>query len=731
MEITSYPGHDVVYVPMLDLEYTVYRYRDDGSLRDRGEMSMEVLAYFESKIEIKNRRVEYVRGDHNVKLVEMNLDMMRASNWLEVRSPFRFMKVPREVDLIPPPQTVMGYFMKFDVKNFGRLGIDVDFRECYHNVFGYSRFETKTHYNAKFRGNELRYLIMRKLSTYNRVFSGDKFGPYTVRSTEGLYPHKMVQLVGKYASEAHTISTSPVFAAAIARGLSTMYDYMGMKKHFGKLKWSYCDEDVEKMKTRDHTASGIRAGKTVKAVKDGLRYVMTPTGSKGVQKGPAIDRVKYYMKTFYETDEIKMLEKACVVCLKDEVFNKFEGDEQSRRRLFDKCREFFIPSLIQYIFATLIQDDRQMFERGRMIKVGMRWWHGGAQYFADQMHYKNPDMVYFDGDYEGLDTTIPKKLLEMYSYSAALYYENVTDKDFAALLNLTSSNLAVKLVHLFGSIWKVIVGTMPSGAKETSHGNSWIVGLLFFAYVEYVKLTKPTERSKIDDALAKGLIEFPVYGDDHVGGVHKSVYHVINEEGYANFVASFCKMKITKKREKIPFFSVPDRMGDVRVDGVVFLKRRFIKRPRNYPHYLPEVLPYKKFSDMLVKFAFGNSQRYNLGDYAIAACGMAYDSMGTNPIAYEFARGLFNECMRAGNYESVDGLITEMLSTRTKEDQKDFGQLLRKAGITEGELRKGFPSERDLLHMHMYDEKYVNFTPPFQRYNASAPSSEIKFEYEA
>jgi len=393
---------------------------------------------------------------------------------------------------------------------------------------------------------------------------------------------------------------------------------------------------------------------------------------------------------------------------------------EKRQRTYDKCREFFIPHMMQYIISYMVLKDRQMFERGTMIKVGMRWLFGGAQQFAEQMQYTDPDMVYGDGDYDALDTTINRVLLELYVSQAAVYIDKQNSPEypmFLFFLQLATQNLGVKLVHIFANCWRVMFGVMPSGDFATSHGNSWIVGLLFFIYFEYVMLNNPHRREQMEDCFKNKKVQFPVYGDDHITGIHKSINDILNQTGYAKFVNEFFDMKITKLREDIPFFCVPDGYGGLKTDGTIFLKRRFVKRPSDFDADIVEVLPYKVLDDAIVKFAYGNNERLSVAEYAVACLGLAYDNMGINPVIHNLCEQFFIFLIKFGKIKGMTTLRDAILNNSLVSN-RDIMRTLRKIGITTDELLSGFPTRDKLLRMHVMNREYVNFTPPFKRYSA-------------
>jgi len=713
-----------IYVPSLGLHYDQCRY-EFGQLRSRYDMAIEALAFFESKRILDAGVIKEVSREHKVIMAEMKLELMKSKNWVSVPELFAFSRFHGEGEMVSVVNDIPHFFRIWDWEQFTKMtSVSLPFNWYLTNIFKHSHddrypgipwVETKT--------VSLKVLCMRSLSYYNRVFTGDRYGRYTVQSCENLYPNKIVDLIAKFDKPTRVMKNpTPMISKLLFLGLRRMYNYMGVEQFFGKLVWEFNDRDVLTMEFPKQSSAGIRAGKSRTHIDHGVKVRVTPNGTKGDQTVPCKKRMMEYIREYRRTKKITFLEKACTICMKVEIFNTDSIDPEKRRATYNKCREFFIPHMMQYFIALLTVKDRQMFERGRQIKVGLRWWHGGAEYFAKQMKYDDPTMVFSDGDFDALDTTIHRVLLELYETQASIYYKTGTPDYplFMILLQQATSNLSVKLVHVFSKVWKLMLGVMPSGAYETSHGNSWIVGLLFWTYFEQTIFKFPHRAAQLEKTYRDRRIEFPVYGDDHVPAIGREVIDIFNETGYADFVATVFDMKIHKIRENVPFLSIPDEFGGLKEDGVIFLKRRFIKKPKDFPKECANILPYKTMKDALVKFAYGNNERLTYADYTVACLGLAYDNMGVNPVIHQFCEQLFRFTVHVGKFRDMDQIRDAFFEFNFCEDRRlDITRIMRKVGLNTDELWKGFPTRQRLIDMHTYDAEYVDFTPPFKRYSNS------------
>jgi hypothetical protein len=137
-----------------------------------------------------------------------------------------------------------------------------------------------------------------------------------------------------------------------------------------------------------------------------------------------------------------------------------------------------------------------MIERGNTIKVGFKWWYGGAHRLATELGFPRTDIVYSSGDITGQDYSTNHYLLYIFAISTLLYIsESSPDyKLFRKLLFKSAKYFVAKAVNFFGNMWRVVVGTMPSGHYVTSHANSYILSWLFWSYVYAVHMRNPLLR---------------------------------------------------------------------------------------------------------------------------------------------------------------------------------------------------------------------------------------------
>jgi len=339
------------------------------------------------------------------------------------------------------------------------------------------------------------------------------------------------------------------------------------------------------------------------------------------------------------------------------------------------------------------------------------------------MGYNDPDIIFEDGDFKHLDTTIHMTLLFLYVTQAFVYYDfekmgSVNKVLFKAFLNICAQRLAIKVTHMFGSIWRVVYGGMPSGAYETSHGDSWVVAFVYFLFVASVIKRNPHRASQINALYALRRCGIVVYGDDHILFTHKSVYDIINEKAFANFVKKHFNMLI-RDIHAAPFITtVNDSTGCIVTPGVVFLKRYFVNRENVFSpaeivlyNITSTVLPYRPLNAIIQKFAYGKGSCKSNIEYIVSAIGMAYDTQGTNRVAYEFCKLMYIR-MSVEFFGSIQDELRKFIDELMRSEKDTFvTRLCRTLSMSPNDLVAGFPTWEDLASRHSYDMAAVDFGP--------------------
>jgi len=366
-----------------------------------------------------------------------------------------------------------------------------------------------------------------------------------------------------------------------------------------------------------------------------------------------------------------------------------------------------------------VQRDRQGIERGEQIRVGGSWWNAGGEKLIQYLHMTDDEIrkiveeygedyrpVLGDGDINGLDMGIKRFFMELYATTSGRYYKfrNINDKRTFRIMRLHCLEaISARITHLFGDEWRIFLGGMPSGSFETSHGDSWIMLLMYNIFVQFVWERNPSLRKLIDFCCQKGWQNIVLYGDDHIIRTIKKLQAFLGEQAFVNFLFEFFDLTSRDVRDDVPMLSIPSPDGGVLVKGIVFLKKYLIRTP---PHMyrtnvdMPDYVPYRTIDAYYHRIAFGSSQDRTIIDQIMSCIGNAYDTMGTNLRAFEFLKHIYVQLMHSVGVDEqvVKMMIHErMMQANVLNDFKDITKLMRKCNITLEELLRGFPTIDDLV----------------------------------
>lgn len=389
----------------------------------------------------------------------------------------------------------------------------------------------------------------------------------------------------------------------------------------------------------------------------------------------------------------------CKVQIKSEVHHAFTISEAEFDRITTKAREYFIPDLPTIANSQVVQGYRQKIERGGLIRIGMDWNKGGMQVFAEYFDYENPDMRYITFDISGYDTSVIKMFLQLYSRWAMVYYKFPSadeKKLFQYLLDQATHRLATKIAQMIGNIWRIIDGVMPSGAYETSHGDSWITALVYFCMFEYFSATDFEFRKlyKEDDS-----VRLAVYGDDNVLGFHKKLLPWFTELKITEFFTGFGNFSLRDFEIHDSFLSIPDGMGGLKHKGVVFLQKYCILTPVKYRlPGMPKVVQYRPLEVSVRKFVKGSGDKRTNLDYFLSALSGVYDNP-FNQQWHDFCFYMYHAFMPKGDWSQyVDELLKNSSGYLTR--------TLRKCQIDMTVLKKGFPLPQQIVDLSILEREH-------------------------
>lgn len=585
---------------------------------------------------------------------------------------------------------------RLEVQYFRRIGLDV-------RTMPRERDGVKT----------LTYLCYRALSWDYICFEDFDGYKAMVNTADNMSVEKVVHLFSEFAGPGISRDKQKQLEWWMPQALSMLERALEVDKHRGIVNFRYHPSMLSSFVSSTLSASGIRAGMDSVDEFSDVKIKHTVSGKK-------IDQFPYYASRFHtgmqrlyvhgiDDEEVQqLLEVYCYIALKQEVKFVWPASKEACQKLKMKCREFFIPNMIQQFLSKLLMTPRQKLERGDWIRIGQKWNYGGAQEFAKFLNAFSDDMVWHFGDFSKLDKSIKDYLLSFYVSSGQAYFRtDVNGKQFLEhLFVLLCERICVKIVNHVMGAWSLMLSFMYSGGFETSHGDSWCVLLVWFLYICYSLEKYPQYASDIMSCLFVAIV-IVVYGDDHVWCTPRKLAHVLNETLFAAFVQEFFDMVIRDAVMTDRFFSEVNAAGEVTTAGVTFLKRYFVL-DTSWPDGYPVVFPFKPTHETMLKL-FASKDGLDV-TYVLQAVGQAYDTLGTNVVAYRLCYEFYEYYMKLmPPGKTMSDIVSSFFESG---DVARGRRMLKKSGISRAELEDGFPSLDRLKEMHLIDvEKCSNKIP--------------------
>lgn len=687
----------VAFKPFGDLQIPVIRVpkRNGSVLFSFQEQFAEVLKTLLTSYALSDGNLVPITGNFpmNEMLLKFGFEYYGTETNKLIRPPFEFRNNPRSrvVEAMPNLNQIV-----FDLDKYYLLRSGITLRKddiC--DVVGVK---------------SLRRLCLEKLSLYHVMFSLYGGYPAVVNTQSNLTHEKIIKLFAEFGDDANGREGFTRVRNLMPKAMSMLEDFLDCSRHYDKVPFRYNASELIDYVTRATSAAGIRPGRS---------RVVGALGDMRIREivdGKKADQFMYYALSFDEFihdlideqlckikdfDHTEKFKTYCVMRLKDEFRYVWPPSAEECQKLATKCREFFIPNLLQQFLSKMLMTPRQLLERGDVIRIGQKWNFGEAQRFAEYMHAGSTRMCWHTGDINKLDKHIRDWMLTLYIQFGRPYFsydDDLTKNLMDALFLLLSERINVKIVNHIGSVWTVIKGMMYSGGYETSHGDSWCMLLGFCLYLSHVIASGHKLSSKVDQCLKAGLIRIAIYGDDHVWCAPRALVEVLNEREYGKFIFEFCGLEVRDAMTLFNFYSTTSLNGEIKEPGVVFLKRYFVlSKIVDDPNY-PLVYPFKPTHDTMIKL-FCNKANLEI-TYPLQAIGQAYDTLGTNPVSYEMCKRFYLYYCRILKMEPSE-IVREAINNS---DVTTIRRLLTRSGITLEDLEKGFPSRSLLLGLHKIDE---------------------------
>jgi len=471
-------------------------------------------------------------------------------------------------------------------------------------------------------------------------------------------------------------------------------------KYIGKLDFQYSPrENINRIKML--TSGGFINAKKSNFYCDGVAVKVMASGKK-VYLFEASTRKLHRFMIDLAMEMDPRFQTYCITKVKGEpryhFFKQFSGLD----KFLVKGREFFIPELCLTILSDMMHKKRMLFERGDVITIGVKPWYGGWYDLAVKMNYNNPEIFWVDGDITALDKHIQDWMLYLYLARGARYYNwsgmnRVQRRVLKKLYAILMYHVTNKITLHVGTIWRLIRGVMYSGGKETSHGDSWIMALIFYVYVFYKMYEYPHAAPFIYSALLSDFIAIIVYGDDHIWCALKCFRHILNAHSFHEFLRDKFGMELRDFKEYDEFLSVPDYgNGTLTYAGPKFLKRYFVE---NFLPGAAPVLPYKPYFESTLRLCTVKEEEDFPGLY-LKAIGQAWDTTGTNTFMYGVARYVYDYASAHSSKTPAEIVQEWSLDPSKAEIMRSMS---KKAMMPRDAFINGFPTLEELQSRHVYN----------------------------
>jgi len=607
------------------------------------------------------------------------------------------------MEKVPAPMRSRADFMEtpaYDIPEAIKEAYKASDRECLPKYFKNIDFE-RLHSADEDVGrylNEVRYR-----SAYWMTFGTIKGRPFRKPALENAVGQKHIDAVLGYSRK--TKNLSPTAREAIKHvdeAMRRLYNAMG-----------YGPDDLGKERSvldfREQISSFLGSAGGLRH--DEVRKVKTPTGENIIIHCNAkkIDVIKDDYDKILEYLE-EGIEPDTYWTMVGKVENKFSWDKQDDDLTWEawlsKMRLFNIPTSFFVKMEQLVSKVRMLKERGKVIFIGCKWPHGGVDILAEALginssNHFSPCLA--EGDLKNMDQTVHSYFIKLYM-EMMLVHEDPKSVDYDAkvkLLEYIIPRMLRRLTRLYSDVWVQHYGTVPSGCFNTSHMDSWIMGLYFFLFLT-LQLVNAPDGDKVDLEKLIENAKIVLYGDDHLynKGITR-VSHYLSAYNFQTFLKQTFDMDLKDIYDGIPFLSVVDR-GRVVKRGASFLKQFFVLNP--HKHVSPDqpmYLPFRETREVMIRAAFGReSSTRTIREVILALLGHAYGTYASNRLTYDLLLSAYQHLMRdyARDWRNDPDLERVYASKSMRK--------MRAAGITLEQLRQGFPTWDTLISMNNKKKGY-------------------------
>lgn len=371
-----------------------------------------------------------------------------------------------------------------------------------------------------------------------------------------------------------------------------------------------------------------------------------------------------------------------------------------------KLRLFVIPSSVYLVGERLVSNLRQLIERGWGILVGHSHSFGGTDKLAKMLGVTLDNCwlpIIEEGDAKKFDQTVLEFFTNLY-FSTMLIHEDKTSPDYEAKVRLTKwllKNMITRLTRAFSDYWVWQRGGVPSGCLNTSHMDSWIMGMYFMLFGVHTVATAPAEDQEEMERLLYDYIALVVYGDDHLWnrGNHRlsSYFSAYN---FAAFCAKYLGVTVRDIHSGQPFCS-KTQDGWITSRGAVMLKHSFVVNPCKREGQ-STFLPFRESREFMIRAVWGRETKPRDGiDVLLSVIGHAYGTYASNPDAYRRLLYFYEELVKRMKIP-----YSQLLRTVQKRVTRNDMKKLRQLGTSTDDILRGFPSWTTLENKNITNWEY-------------------------
>jgi len=317
--------------------------------------------------------------------------------------------------------------------------------------------------------------------------------------------------------------------------------------------------------------------------------------------------------------------------------------------------------------------------------------------------------IIVEGDAKLFDQSVLELFVNLYYSSMLIYYDpNSPDMPFfEKVTKFLLRNIIQRITRVFGRIWAIIKGGVPSGAFNTSHMDSWIEALYFFLFCVHVIMTAPMEDQEHLEEVFSKMVFFVDYGDDFLYNKSEDskASHYFSGTAFAKFMLQYFNVTVRDLKDGVPFCSIA-KDGRITVWGATFLKHQHVLNPvKGNGQAL--FLPFRESREFIIRAVYGRVTRLRDEiDVMLSLVGHAYGTYASNRDAYDRMFLFYSELLQRIPKVDLLNLREHMLIRFSTDDLKK----IRQSGLTPENLVSGFPTWETLVDKNVVDWEYQDIS---------------------